>query len=118
MEDRQQEIHEKGFNLYRSNDTSNPNVDFGSIKVDVKKLDDATINLGKYDKLETRNMLGNKTYVLQALQQRNAEALREISDYFFVTNGIYQRVCCYFATMYRYDWYISAELYTDSDKIK
>ena len=63
-------------------------------------------------------MLGNKAYVLQALQQKNAEALREISDYFFITNGIYQRVCCYFATMYRYDWYISAELYTDSDKIK
>jgi len=118
LEDRQQEIHEKGFNLYRSNDTSNPNVDFGSIKVDVKKLDDATINLGKYNKPETRNMLGNKAYVLQALQQKNAEALREISDYFFITNGIYQRVCCYFATMYRYDWYISAELYTDSDKIK
>ena len=61
---------------------------------------------------------GDKSFVLRALANRDVDALREISDYFFATNGIYQRVCCYFATMYRYDWYISAELYTDSDKIK
>ena len=101
----------------RASDYSSEPTDYNSIKVGVKKLDDATLNLGKYKKMGV-NLLGDKSYVLDCLASRNAEALREISDYFFTTNGIYQRVCCYFATMYRYDWYISAELYEDSNKIK
>ena len=48
MNDRQNEIRNKGFDLYQTKDTSNPNTDFGSIKVGVKKLDDATLNLGNY----------------------------------------------------------------------
>jgi len=118
LTERQEEIHKKGFDMYRrASDYSSEPTDYNSIKVGVKKLDDATLNLGKYKKMGV-SLLGDKNYVLDCLANRNAEALREISDYFFTTNGIYQRVCCYFATMYRYDWYISAELYEDSNKIK
>ena len=118
MNDRQNEIRTKGFDLYQTRDTSNPNTDYGSIKVGVKKLDDATLNLGNYKNKNMWQSYGDKNFVLRALANRDVDALREISDYFFATNGIYQRVCCYFATMYRYDWYISAELYTDTDKVK
>jgi hypothetical protein len=44
------------------------------------------------------------------------EKLREISNYFYKTSGIYQRVCNYAATMYRYDWYVVPEIY--DEKIK
>ena len=46
----------------------------------------------------------------------DVEKLREISDYFYKTSGIYQRVCNYFATMYRYDWYVVPEVYDESGK--
>ena len=46
----------------------------------------------------------------------DVEKLREISDYFYKTSGIYQRVCNYAATMYRYDWYVVPEVY--DEKIK
>lgn len=42
--------------------------------------------------------------------------LRQISNYFYKTSGIYQRVCNYFATMYRYDWYVVTEVYDKSVK--
>lgn len=96
-----------------------PQTDFNSIKVGVKKLEDATLNLESLKKVNRD--FGNKIYVLQALANKDLDTLREISEFFFRTNGIYQRVCCYFATMYRYDWYIVPEVYTkkfNTDKIK
>ena len=99
------------------NDPSVPK-DYGSIQLGVKKLDDATIKLGNYNKIENYTNLGNKAYVLRALANRDGEALRAISDQFFRTNGIYQRVCCYFATMYRQDWYIAAETYSEKPNEK
>ena len=42
--------------------------------------------------------------------------LRELSNYFYKTSGIYQKVCNYFASMYRYDWYVVPEVYDDNVK--
>jgi hypothetical protein len=42
--------------------------------------------------------------------------LREISNFFYRTNGIYKNVCNYFSFLYRYDWYIVPEVYDDSVK--
>ena len=88
---------------------------FGSIKVGTKTLDDAVLNLGFIQK-ETKGML-TKGDVYQAIATNDIIKLREISNYFYRTSGIYQRVCNYFATMYRYDWYIVPEIY-NKDKIK
>jgi hypothetical protein len=55
--------------------------------------------------------LGDKTTVLRALADRDYETLREISRYFYATNGIYRRVCDYAAFMYRYDWYLEPEIF-------
>ena len=40
--------------------------------------------------------------------------MREISEYFYRASGIYQKACNYFATLYRYDWYIVPEVYNDN----
>lgn len=113
-----EDIHAKGFDMF-SKHVETPQTDFNSIKVGVKKLEDATLNLESLKKVNRD--FGNKIYVLQALANKDLDALREISEFFFRTNGIYQRVCCYFATMYRYDWYIVPEVYTkkfNTEKIK
>lgn len=116
--DRKQQIHDKGFDLFRHNDTPEAPIDYNSIKVGVKKLDDATINLNYLKK--TNRKYVTKEYVFNCLVNKDAEALRELSDLFYRTNGIYKRICSYFATMYRYDWYITPELYSkkvNNDKV-
>ena len=94
------DIHAKGFDLFRRNDESpQAPIDYSSIKVGVKTLDDATLNLGSLKKINRD--YSNKAYILDALARKDLNTLREISEFFFRTNGIYQRICCYFATMYR-----------------
>ena len=60
--------------------------------------------------------LGSKNTILKALADQDVATLREISNYFYRTSGIYQRACNYFATMYRYDWYIVPEVYDEKLK--
>ena len=82
---------------------------YGKIKVGVKTLNNATLNLGA---LACGNKnLANKQVIIKALAENDVPLLREISNYFYKTSGIYQRTCNYFATMYRYDWYIVPEVY-------
>ena len=40
--------------------------------------------------------------------------IRIISDFFYRTNGIYQRIINYYATMYRWDWYIAPTIYDET----
>lgn len=89
---------------------------YGKIKVGVKTLADATLTLGNLK--EANRNYGNKDVILKALAENDAQTLRKISNYFYKTSGIYQRACNYFATMYRYDWYIVPEVYTDKEKTK
>ena len=87
---------------------------YGKIKIGTKSLEDAVLNLGSIQK-ETKNMI-NKGVIYRALADNDVEKLREISNYFYKTSGIYQRVCNYFATMYRYDWYVVPEIYDETIK--
>ena len=102
---RQYKIHEKGFEMMSNKYVT----DYGKIKVGTKTLDDAVLNLGSIQKA-TRYTIGKGT-IYRALLDNDVEKLREISEYFYKTSGIYQRVCNYFATMYRYDWYVVPEIF-------
>ena len=106
MTNRQDAIRAKGFNMGTTQ--------YGKIKVGVKTLDDAVINLGSLSKSD--KMLANKGAIFKALKDNDIKQLREISNYFYKTSGIYSRVCNYFATMYRYDWYVVPEIYDDKVK--
>ena len=105
MKSRQEEIHSKGFGM--------SDLEFGKIKVGKKVLDDAIFDLGAL-KAANKNY-GNKAVVLKALANKDVNTLREISNYFYRTSGIYFRVCNYFAQMYRYDWYIVPEVYDNKE---
>ena len=63
-------------------------------------------------------MFHDKGFILAALARRDIPLLREISRYFYRTSGIYQKVVNTFATMYRYDWYVTTENVTDSANSK
>ena len=50
------------------------------------------------------------------MADNDLETLRQVSNYLYKTNGIYQVVCNYDAFLYRYDWYISTSLLDKSAK--
>ena len=117
------EIKKKGFEMRPSNDTKdvyetyNP-VDFAKIKVGAKTLDDAIVDLGVYKKINPR--LGDKKEVLRAIASGDLDTMREISNFFFKTSGIYSRLCRYMAYLYRYDWLVTPYINSTSannDKI-
>ena len=113
LKSRQDYIHEKGFEMMKVN-----NLEYGKIKVGTKSLEDAILNLGSIQNI-TKNQM-SKASVYRALMDNDIVRLREISDYFYKTSGIYQRVCNYFSTMYRYDWYVVPEIFgqeSNNDKI-
>ena len=89
-------------------------LEYGKIKINTKTLDDAVLNLGSIQNV-TRGMI-NKGVIYRALMDNDVIRLREISNYFYKTSGIYQRVCNYAATMYRYDWYVVPEVFDESIK--
>ena len=60
--------------------------------------------------------LTSKKFIMRALADKNMRALRAISNYYYRTSGIYQRVIDYFATMYRFDWYVVPDVLDDSIK--
>ena len=114
MRNRQEEIRSKGFDMINSRRGYEGPIDYGKIKVGTKTLDDAVLNLGSMPKI--RHDFGNKAFILQAISERNLHLIREISNYFYNTNGIYSKVCDYFAYLYRYDWYITPEIKDESEK--
>ena len=87
---------------------------YGKIKSGVYTLDDAVLNLGTLQQ-ETKGWI-SKSIIYRALYDNDVAKLREISNYFYKTSGIYQKVCNYFASMYRFDWYVVPEVYDKTVK--
>ena len=104
---RVEEIKKKGFSMINETekiDTFNP-IDFSKIKVGLKTLDNAVLSLGSFKKLNPK--LANKDNVLNAINKCDYREMREISNFFYKTSGIYQRLCRYMAYLYKYDWFIT-----------
>ena len=80
-------------------------IDFSKIKVGVKMLDDAVLSLGQYKRMNPR--LGDKKEILQAMNSGDLNEMRNISNFFYRTSGIYSRLCRYMAYLYKYDWFIT-----------
>ena len=119
MINRIEQIKSKGFNMVMDDtqDVYSPSgllTDFAKIKVGAKTLDDAVISLGELKKINPR--LADKKEVLRAMHMGDLETMREISNFFFKTSGIYSRLCKYMANLYRYDWMITP--FVNSDSVK
>lgn len=121
MINRKEEIKKKGFSMKTYNDINDdaiiePHnmVDFSKIKVGLKTLDDAVVDLNHYKKLNPR--LGDKEEVLRAINTSDYETMRDISNFFYKTSGIYSRLCRYMAYLYRYDWLLTPYIVSDTIK--
>lgn len=117
---RKEIIYSKGFDMFRGGreiEYRTANNEFRKIKVGVKKLDDAVVDLGLVKNSLSKTLpFGNKGLFYKALVNNDYKILREFSRFFYKSNGIYQKLCQYVAFMYRYDWYIVPEVYDDSVK--
>lgn len=120
MINRVEQIKAKGFNMSRNDSAeevsvmNTPLADFSKIKVGLKTLDDAIVNLSDFKKADRR--LADKNEVLRAIHNNDYETMREISNFFVKTSGIYSRLCRYMAYLYRYDWMITP--YINSETVK
>ena len=90
--------------------------EFKKIKVGVKKLDDAILDLGTFNKYRPRLPWGDKHAIFKAIMENDYKTLRAFSRFFYKSNGIYKKLCEYIAFMYRYDWYIVPEILDDKTK--
>lgn len=117
---RNEEIHKKGFDMNHDNrynyHDAPETLDFNKIKVGIKNLDDAVLDLGSIKGTFPHYPYGDKRVILKAIAERDIELLRLISNFFYNTSGIYSRVCNYFAFLYRYDWYLVPEINDDTVK--
>ena len=121
MRNRQEEIRAKGFTIsqgeaeksihYREGWSGFQN--FNKIKLNSQTLDDAILNLGSFRKVNPR--LADKRTVLRAIDTYDLKTMREISDFFYKTSGIYARILRYMAFMYCYDWYVTPYVNDDKD---
>ena len=94
-----------------ANDSSRPSRDFGRIKIGRTTLtEDAYLDL---DYLKPRQKKIKRSRIEKAIDNQDLQALREISEYFFYSNGIYGRLCRYMAYLYRYDWFITPIRYDE-----
>ena len=108
MLNRQKAIKSKGFAFNFEKDTNliDPNqdaftpIDFSKIKVGAKTLSDAILDLGLFKETDVHY---TRKQILNAVEKRDIETMRSISNYFFAISGIYSRLCRYLAYMYRYD---------------
>lgn len=89
-------------------------IDFSKIRIGAKSLENAILEFSNYKKLNPK--LGDKEEVLRAIMNGDYETMRDISNFFYKTSGIYSRLCRYIAYLYRYDWYITP--YINSDSLK
>lgn len=99
-----EDIKKKGFTMTTTEEIPAPygTVDFNKISVGLRTLNDATLDLGVYKKIDDR--CGSKEQVLKAIYKHDLPALRKISDFYYHVSGIYMRLVRYLAYMYRYDW--------------
>lgn len=117
VRNRRDMIKDKGFNMSTQETVPiGTYVDFGRMKVGTKILDDAVLNLGTLKKVNYN--LTNKQTILTALDRRDYAMLREISNFFFETSGIYSRFCTYFANLYRYDWMVTPYIMGNASDVK
>ena len=66
--------------------------------------------------MKHNNPYTNKAAVIQAIENGDYEEMINISDYYYKTSGIYNRLCRYMAYLYRYDWMVTPYINDESQK--
>ena len=77
IKERQESIHDKGFRMRPTFDNYQ---DYAKMRVGVKTVQDAILNLNPYKKANGR--LGDRDFIIKALANHDYDSLREISNLF------------------------------------
>ena len=116
-----EKAHMKGFDFFGPNLASidyqncqEKNIEFNKIKVGVKTLDNAVLRMENYKSECAEAGQITKQGIYNAIASNDAQEMRRISNLFYKLNGIYQRVCDYFSYLYRFDWYMMPQIYSDN----
>ena len=81
-----------------------------TIRVGPRKLNNAVLDLGDTRRVAPLIPYHDKRLLLNSIIKNDYKRLREFSNFFYKTNGIYSKLCQYVAFMYRYDWYLVPEV--------
>lgn len=94
-------------------------LNFNLMKVGNKTLkNDVLANLDFWNLTNgRRSKLVSKEDVEKAIQANDYKKMKEISVYFYNSNGIYRRLCEYMAFLYRYDWVVTPIILNNKKKI-
>ena len=93
---RRDTIYSKGFDMInggREIQLRTLDNEFKKIKVGMKNLDDAVLELGSLKTFAPRIPYGDKRAFYQAILNNDNRVLRDFSRFFYKTNGIYKRLC-------------------------
>jgi hypothetical protein len=92
------------------------NIDFTKLRIGVKTIEDALLNeFGVTQQINSR--YSSKKEIIQAIDKCNYDFLREVSNFYFRTNGIYSRLCKYMANLYCYDWMLTPYVNENGAKV-
>lgn len=98
--------NQRNFRIYQSAETPSTTapLNFNKILVDGKVLrDDVVAILDGYSGKTARNRKYKKEDIIRALGSGSVKELRNISNYFYNSGGIYKNLCLYMAHLYKYD---------------
>lgn len=114
------EIKKKGFNMALLDEDNQDQMtdfvptDFSRVGRGVKALADAVFKIGDYQRLGPRSIC-DRDNVVRSIHSGDLNKMRQLSNFFYKSSGIYQRLCRYMAYMYRYDWFVTP-YYSDGVK--
>mgnify|MGYP003523684836 CR=1 FL=1 len=91
------------------------NADFARLGKSAEIPKDAVLDLGKFKKANSRF---EEARILQAIANKDIVFLREASDYFYNTSGIYKRLVNYLAGILTYDWMITPYINSEKNNTK
>ena len=89
---RKQTIYSKGFDMTRGGreiELRSLDNEFKKIKVGMKNLDDAVLELGSLKNIMPKAPFGDKRALYRAIMNNDYRTLREFSRFFYKTSGIY-----------------------------
>lgn len=113
MRIRQIKKHQVATPTSTSDNVNLETIDFAKMRIGLRTLEDAILDL-KTSSSNANPRYTEKEFVLNAIKNRDYRTLRDMSDYYFNTNGIYRRSVEYLAFLFRYDWYLN--IHVDSNK--
>lgn len=88
-----------------TNEEKKPTVDFGKIRSGLKIIEDATANISSFKRVNPT--FSDKSFILKVIDRGDINTIRDISNFFANTSGIYRNLCKHAASFYKYDWMLT-----------